>query len=658
MASIYRNGIKFTGSNYEVADDKLDATSPRPVQNKVVTEKLTSSINTYVVTTDKNGAFKIGNLNKYLASMIDDISITDNYGYAEFDTPYQDSYGNWYSVAKNVWDQSPIKNKVVTIAVKFKPIVTIEMDGVTDDAGWCALWNYNWALHVTDPNTLFARNTDYDSVYNVVVADPAITCDKIIINSNGVWRLHFTTNGTDNYVGSVSWKCDVTLHNYNQDRRHYGIFEFNNYYDIENAINQMNATDPLFTDATHQPATFIWFSDVHGDADNLSRIVQLRKEFSTFNNSGQIIDSKIKDTIFTGDGVKISVNDSIPPSYWDDCGAEDILFGLGNHDCNKDSTNQSFNKTTAAESYATWYNGKIANWGVTSAGANLCYYYKDYPTSSLRLIMLDCIHWDTAQANWLTSILSSAKTAGYGVICTSHYYATQLIDANHQYLETNFNQGHSMTNDNLSAAAVIVQSFIDNGGEFICWLCGHEHRDNTFLSATYPKQLILGVEMATHYTTQIGQPSVHIDKTKSQDCFNLISFNTKEKLIRVYRVGNDNDLYMRKKTSMCINYKTLDVLYNDVPMTNDLVIEETQTTDSSGWIRFHDNHGTTLNKNNCAGIIVTGISSPSYTCIDRIMTNNDGDWRGFVHSHNDLTTAISNTSVTYSFKYIPKGKYY
>ena len=86
MASIYRNGIKFTGSNYEVADDKLDATSPRPVQNKVVTEKLTSSINTYVVTTDKNGAFKIGNLNKYLASKIDDISITDNYGYAEFDT--------------------------------------------------------------------------------------------------------------------------------------------------------------------------------------------------------------------------------------------------------------------------------------------------------------------------------------------------------------------------------------------------------------------------------------------------------------------------------------------------------------------------------------------------------------------------------------------
>ena len=47
--------------------------------------------------------------------------------------------------------------------------------------------------------------------------------------------------------------------------------------------------------------------------------------------------------------------------------------------------------------------------------------------------------------------------------------------------------------DALTTYQATVQDFIDGGGNFVCWLCGHKHADYIVYHPTYPKQVFIGV---------------------------------------------------------------------------------------------------------------------------------------------------------------------
>jgi len=79
--------------------------------------------------------------------------------------------------------------------------------------------------------------------------------------------------------------------------------------------------------------------------------------------------------------------------------------------------------------------------------------------------------------------LSDANTNGYYVIILTH----ASPQSNYTLIESNFTNSNIAYNTgtwSLKQEAITeVNSFISNGGKFICWLCGHTHVDYLI----YPK---------------------------------------------------------------------------------------------------------------------------------------------------------------------------
>ncbi len=48
--------------------------------------------------------------------------------------------------------------------------------------------------------------------------------------------------------------------------------------------------------------------------------------------------------------------------------------------------------------------------------------------------------------------------------------------------------------------------------------------------------------------------------TPSENLYNIITVDTHDKLIKIIRIGSNLDRYLRKKDTLCINYKTFEVI--------------------------------------------------------------------------------------------------
>ena len=107
----------------------------------------------------------------------------------------------------------------------------------------------------------------------------------------------------------------------------------------------------------------------------------------------------------------------------------------------------------------------------------------------------------------------------------------------------------------------IIQSFIDNEhGEFICHLSGHTHADYYgIIDGT--TQISITIDCASEI--DMWNDSDRVRGEKSADCFNILSFDTYDKTIKMFRVGVYRDRWLRHKGTMCVNYKTNTILYND-----------------------------------------------------------------------------------------------
>lgn len=296
------------------------------------------------------------------------------------------------------------------------------------------------------------------------------------------------------------------------------------------------------------------FSDLHGDAVNLAKIVAL-----------QSIAPKPLDVLFTGDMLNYDwSNDS---AFWDTAGAGPFMVAIGNHDSFK---NGNWYGATAAECYARFISPFVSTWGVTSQ-ANLCYYYKDWATKNVRLIVLDVMHWDTAQENWLVATLSSARVAGYHVVVAGHCVGGNTdsgtkscpfdtIGANRSLWES---ESYGKMNPAVSAS---VQDFVDAGGHFVCYLCGHTHSDLFRHLAEYPAQLCVAVGdsgINAHVGSNAISQLERVVGEKSEELYNLVSINAIRQTITIIRVGADYDTIGRHIGSVVYDYVNHQILWND-----------------------------------------------------------------------------------------------
>lgn len=187
-----------------------------------------------------------------------------------------------------------------------------------------------------------------------------------------------------------------------------------------------------------------------------------------------------------------------------------------------------------------------------STGSNCCYYYKDYPDSSLRLVVLDDMHSTTQQDNWLKNVLNDALSKGYHVICARHYAC-----ANMQHIDgcAFSNAEMTATGSNNATWFQHVNDFKDGGGKFVCWLTGHFHDCDFGINpnASYPGQAFL---VAPSMSVNRSPASTErITGTKSQDAFYLVTIDTTHKWLKVIMVGADRDRLLRSRKTMVWDYE-------------------------------------------------------------------------------------------------------
>ena len=305
-----------------------------------------------------------------------------------------------------------------------------------------------------------------------------------------------------------------------------------------------------FNRATTQPLSLALFADIHGNATNLQRIVDM----------GESLGSLIDDVVCGGDMVANNYSATCM-DFWNGVdGAENILLCVGNHDLADGSHGYSSDQIGQSVAYSTYFSPYLSNWDVNMAGENLTYWYKDYANKKVRLIALNYLLTgaeQTAQNTWLESRLAEAKTNEYAVVILEHTPLNSFTKVDCNFSIIGLNWGY---NEFPTVYQDTVQSFIDGGGEFACYLAGHCHCDYVGYNSNYPDQLCVAI--TTAQTTGFDNDQRRVAGEKSQDAMDIVLIDTVTKTVKLIRVGADMDCYLRGRNLFSINYNTKAVIAN------------------------------------------------------------------------------------------------
>ncbi len=321
-------------------------------------------------------------------------------------------------------------------------------------------------------------------------------------------------------------------------------------------VNRLNSDrDSMVANLSYYPHTLrlLHFSDLHYDPANMQRIIDWYNAHV----------SDIDDILNTGDIVNTHYGTT---GYAGVEGVERILNTIGNHDIDSDGGGH-YAEHTGVDGYNAYIKPFVAHWGVTQpANAETqgrCYYYKDYPSKGIRLIVLDTIVAYTrgsAQQTWFQGVLADAKAQDLSVVVAAHWIAEARVAlsthfAPHDEFHASGNADSVLVNDD-------VQTFIDGGGKFICHLVGHGHADHIGVMKDHPRQLCIMVGAANGldpmnilHVNHGGE--VRRQGTRSQDNFNIVGINTDQHTVTLIKIGVDTTVNAQHKDFVRINYITL-----------------------------------------------------------------------------------------------------
>ena len=356
----------------------------------------------------------------------------------------------------------------------------------------------------------------------------------------------------DSVAISIGGRCTlgaICAYNAEPVENGYGIFKFN---PTEQFDDRFINAKKLKNGGTHTPIVLAHFSDIHGKADNFMRLLGYCQYYEDY----------IDDIINTGDTI---INSFENDWTWFDkvIGHEKVINVIGNHDTASYS-NGTYNWTAyaGADAYARYIGPFISNWGVVHDGnTSHCYFYKDYASQKVRFIFLDVMGYDTTENTWFANTLEDARTNSLSVVVVAHYWGAggAEVKCNYACLKTNSLTTSVLNyNANIADAVPAVATFINNGGELICWLVGHQHRD--IINIVDANQLVIAVDTAQYGSNSQNDECIKTIDTKSQDSFNIVSINVDYKTITLFRVGCNTDMFQREKQGICIDYNTRQVL--------------------------------------------------------------------------------------------------
>lgn len=412
----------------------------------------------------------------------------------------------------------------------------------------------------------FADGTETD--FNVV--EDTNDVFAVLPSRNDIDAVAFTIFLSRNTAGTSGYEYvlnDIYIEQYND-----GILQQYPPYLMNDILANLKYHGNSYAGDYHlEPLNLIHFSDVHASKDALKRLDDF---FTAYGNY-------IDDVIHTGDAVRTVWENGF--DFWSSANASKFLNVIGNHDVWTwgNDYNKSYTRGySAKQSYERYVAPFASYWGGAITVPDKCYWYKDYPSSNIRLISIDCMHWkeklilangtestvykngdlcdNGEQKTWLTNVLETARSNGLSVMCAVHYPAVRNgIPCSFMSLNA-FALGELQTD-----IIQTVQTFIDNGGSFITWLCGHQHEDLFGTITNFPDQTMIAV---TDSYIGIGDPAeanvIHLPNTYAETNANILSIDPNQKFIRLMRIGGNYDKNGRKIGSLVYNYDSKQLLYN------------------------------------------------------------------------------------------------
>ena len=299
----------------------------------------------------------------------------------------------------------------------------------------------------------------------------------------------------------------------------------------------------MFTNKTI-PLVFAHFSDVHTRQELWDRTLEYINNYSNY----------IKFGIHTGDycgGSQLSHIDL----YANGISCSKPIFNcVGNHDTFSDNQGTRGTKQKTKE---LLFN-HTENWNVVFMDIeNSMTYYKDFASEKIRFIVMDYYYDIDAQCTWLLERLNGAKALGYHVVTCMHEMTnviTNKLDTTFQTLdnfETLGGNKHSV-----SKFDKVIGDWKKAGGVHVANFAGHEHSD--FIGYTDNGVLNICVQASTDDT--IWTDGKRVKGTKTWDCFNIVSVDVATNNLKLVRVGNNSDHYLREKKVFSYDYSAKRIL--------------------------------------------------------------------------------------------------
>lgn len=386
--------------------------------------------------------------------------------------------------------------------------------------------------------------------------------------------------------------------------------------EMENMLRQAKYAS---SSPTNTPLALLHFTDIHGDSAAAAEIVSFFNKYSDY----------IDDMVQTGDTVYYYYNSSGQGYQWfQNSEISKSLFVLGNHD-GAAEVNTSWREGSADWDYMgkewdfdTYFADFITERGITppdgyddseSPYYKACYWHKDYSASKIRVIGLDCMHFnDTVrytsddQETWLTAKLQETLTSGnsaygYSVVFLCHYTLDDYSGANETWSDTNhrftFNKnsggGHVMdtntqravnchygssytadkqfcmrarngtvgsssyTKGSTNPIGDIIDSWRSNGGKYLAWLSGHTHTEYMYYPAKYPNMLVIGLPQAGN--TRGTSSADRSTSSAMHTCANVVVFDTDNTKIKIIRIGKTLDKNLMRFEKLCYDYSAKEV---------------------------------------------------------------------------------------------------
>lgn len=325
------------------------------------------------------------------------------------------------------------------------------------------------------------------------------------------------------------------------------IIELNR--DMEPYIIQGSATRTPFFKDKFKPLQFVHLSDVHAVLDLWNRMVEYVNHYRDY------IDFAIHTGDYCGNNQELYADCY---NYGTKCDRP-IYNCVGNHDT---FITRKWNENTKESTHKLLFapmDDNSSNVNFLECDHSMTY-YKDFPESNVRLIVLDLYYDIDIQCEWLKKLLANAKEKGLCVITAMHEQLEDLTQNFGVTFHTN-NEYTPLEKDKCQHKEfeAIIADFIAGGGTFICNLAGHKHHDMFGLTDTGILHTV--VPSATNWDGWCD--GKRIRGTRTYDCFNVVSVDTNLGLLKIARIGNNIDHYFRSQRALCFDYINKKVIYND-----------------------------------------------------------------------------------------------